>query len=84
VILTFSIYKIIKAILMKWSDNPLCCCLRLLVIAFIIGYVVWKINNKLLGKNLKLAQVIAATLVVTSLVYLVLGNAIHIYSEITR
>ncbi|CAC9448813.1 hypothetical protein BSPLISOX_2922 [uncultured Gammaproteobacteria bacterium] len=47
--------------------------LRLLVIAFIIGYVVWKINNKLLGKNLKLAQVIAATLVVTSLVYLVLG-----------
>jgi hypothetical protein len=34
---------------------------------------VWKINNKLLGKNLKLAQVIAATLVVTSLVYLVLG-----------
>ncbi|CAC9647768.1 hypothetical protein [bacterium endosymbiont of Bathymodiolus sp. 5 South] len=47
--------------------------LRLLVIAFIIGYVVWKINNKLLGKNLKLAQVIAAALVVTSLVYLVLG-----------
>jgi predicted PurR-regulated permease PerM len=47
--------------------------LRLLVIAFIIGYVVWKINNKLLGKNLKLAQVIAATLVVISLVYLVLG-----------
>jgi hypothetical protein len=40
--------------------------LRLLVIAFIIGYVVWKINNKLLGKNLKLAQVIAAALVETS------------------
>lgn len=47
--------------------------LRLLVIALIIGYVVWIVNNKLLGKNLKLARVIATTLVTTSLVYLVLG-----------
>ncbi len=47
--------------------------LRLLVIALIIGYIVWIVNNRLLGKNLKLARVIAATLVTTSLVYLVLG-----------
>lgn len=47
--------------------------LRLLVIALIIGYIVWIVNNKLLGKNLKLARVIATTLVTTSLVYLILG-----------
>ncbi len=47
--------------------------LRLLLIALVVGYLVWTINNKLLGKNLKLARVIAATLVITSLVYLVLG-----------
>ncbi len=47
--------------------------LRLLLIALVVGYLVWAVNNKLLGKNLKLARVIAATLVVTSVVYLVLG-----------
>jgi hypothetical protein len=31
------------------------------------------VNNRLLGKNLKLARVIAATLATTSLVYLVFG-----------
>ncbi len=48
--------------------------LRLLIIAFIIAYIIWFVNNKILGKNLKIARVIAATLVVTSLVYLVLGS----------
>jgi len=48
--------------------------LRLLIIAFIIAYIIWFVNNRILGKNLKIARVIAATLVVTSLVYLVLGS----------
>ncbi|HAY41204.1 MAG TPA: hypothetical protein DCX64_02920 [Gammaproteobacteria bacterium] len=47
--------------------------IRLLIIAFVIGYFVWFIGNRILGKNLALARVIAATLVITSLVYLSLG-----------
>ncbi|WP_201340154.1 hypothetical protein [Isorropodon fossajaponicum symbiont] len=48
--------------------------IRILIIAFVIGYFVWWINNRVLGKNLKIARVIAATLVVTSVVYLLLGS----------
>jgi hypothetical protein len=47
--------------------------IRLLIIAFVIGYFVWFINNRILGKNLAFARVIAATLVITSIVYLLLG-----------
>ena len=47
--------------------------IRILIIAFVIGYVVWFVNNRILGKNLALARVISATLVITSLVYLLLG-----------
>ena len=36
--------------------------IRILIIAFIIGYVVWFVNNRILGKNLALARVIAMTL----------------------
>ncbi|MBT7128051.1 MAG: hypothetical protein HN946_05240, partial [Candidatus Thioglobus sp.] len=42
---------------------------RLLIIAFVIGYCVWFVSNKVLGKNLKIARVIAATLVVTTAIY---------------
>ncbi|HIC39822.1 hypothetical protein MNB_SUP05-12-132 [hydrothermal vent metagenome] len=48
--------------------------IRILIIAFIIGYVVWFVNNRILGRNLALARVIAATLVITSVVYLLLGS----------
>ena len=44
--------------------------IRLLIIAFIVGYCVWFISNKVLGKNLKIARVIAATLIVTTVIYL--------------
>jgi uncharacterized membrane protein len=47
---------------------------RLLIIAFVIGYCIWFISNKVLGKNLKIARVIAATLVVTTAIYLLLGS----------
>jgi predicted PurR-regulated permease PerM len=47
---------------------------RILVIAFVIGYFVWWINNRVLGKNLKIARVIATTLVVISVIYLLLGS----------
>jgi uncharacterized membrane protein len=47
---------------------------RLLIIAFVIGYCVWFVSNKVLGKNLKIARVIAATLVVTTAIYLLLAS----------
>ncbi|WP_428087174.1 hypothetical protein [Candidatus Thioglobus sp.] len=47
--------------------------IRLLIIAFVVGYCVWFISNKVLGKNLKMARVIAVTLVATTAVYLLLG-----------
>ncbi|MDG2395732.1 hypothetical protein [Candidatus Thioglobus sp.] len=52
--------------------------IRLLIIAFLVGYCVWFVGNKLLGKNLKMARVIAATLVVTSVVYLLLGSLSYV------
>lgn len=52
--------------------------IRLLIIAFLVGYCVWFVGNKLLGKNLKMARVIAATLVVTSVVYLLLGGLSYV------
>ena len=48
--------------------------IRLLIIAFVVGYCVWFISNKVLGKNLKIARVIAATLIVTTVIYLLLGS----------
>jgi uncharacterized membrane protein len=48
--------------------------IRLLIIAFVIGYCVWFISNRVLGKNLKIARVIAATLIVTTVIYLLLGG----------
>jgi predicted PurR-regulated permease PerM len=48
--------------------------IRILVIAFVIGYFVWWINNQVLGKNLKIARVVATTLVVISVIYLLLGS----------
>jgi len=52
--------------------------IRLLIIAFLVGYCVWFVGNKLLGKNLKMARVIATTLVVTSVVYLLLGSLSYV------
>ncbi len=47
--------------------------LRILIAAFVIGYVIWFVNNRILGKNLLLTRVIAISLVSTSLIYLALG-----------
>ena len=47
--------------------------IRLLIVAFVIGYVIWFVNNRILGKNLALARVIAITLIATSAIYLVLA-----------
>lgn len=48
--------------------------LRILVVAVVIAYVVWFVSNRILGKNLALAKVIATTLVITSVIYLLLGG----------
>ncbi|MDB3870264.1 hypothetical protein N9351_05335 [Candidatus Thioglobus sp.] len=52
--------------------------IRLLIIAFVIGYCIWFVSNKVLGKNLKMARVIAATLVVTTIIYLLLGSLSYV------
>jgi hypothetical protein len=52
--------------------------IRILIIAFVIGYCVWFISNKVLGKNLKIARVMATTLVTTLVVYLLLGILSHL------
>ena len=52
--------------------------IRLLIIAFVIGYCVWFVSNKVLGKNLKMARGIAATLVVTTIIYLLLGSLSYV------
>ncbi|MBC8494006.1 MAG: hypothetical protein H8D41_04375 [bacterium] len=52
--------------------------IRLLIIAVVIGYCVWFVSNKVLGKNLKMARVIAATLVVTTVIYLLLGSLSYV------
>jgi hypothetical protein len=52
--------------------------IRILIIAFVVGYCVWFISNKVLGKNLKIARVLATTLVATSVVYLLLGILSHL------
>ena len=52
--------------------------IRLLIIAFVIGYCVWFVSNKVLGKNLKIARVIAATLVATTVIYLLLGSLSYV------
>lgn len=48
--------------------------LRILVVAVVIAYIVWFVSNRILGKNLALAKVIATTLVITSVIYLLLGG----------
>lgn len=47
--------------------------IRILIIIFVIGYVVWFVNTRILGRNLALAKVIASTLVITSLLYVFLA-----------
>ena len=48
--------------------------LRILIIAVLLGFVIWFINNRILGRNYTLAKIVAITLVITSLSYIVLGT----------
>ncbi len=48
--------------------------IRILIIALVIGTIVWFVNNKILGKNLVFARVISVTLIVTGIIYLLLGG----------
>ncbi|NYT26552.1 hypothetical protein [Candidatus Thiodubiliella endoseptemdiera] len=52
--------------------------IRILIITFVVAYVIWFISNRVLGKNLTLAKVVAVTLVATSAVYLLLGILSHL------
>lgn len=55
--------------------------IRLLIIAFIVAYIIWFVNNKILGKNLALAKVVAVTLMATSVVYLLLAILSHFVEQ---
>lgn len=55
--------------------------IRLLIIAFVAAYVIWFVNNRILGKNLAFVKVIAATLVGTSVVYLLLSILSHLVEK---
>jgi len=48
--------------------------LRILIVAVLLGFAIWFINNKILGRNYTLAKIIAITLVITSLSYIFLGT----------
>ncbi len=48
--------------------------IRILIAVFVIAWIVWWVNNRLLGKNLALARVIAVTLVITSVIYVLLAS----------
>jgi len=52
--------------------------IRVLITIFVIAYIVWFISNRILGKNLGLAKVIATTLVAVSMIYLTLGVLSHL------
>ena len=56
--------------------------IRILIVVFILSYVVWLINNRILGKNMTLAKVIAIMLVITSVVYLMLGSLSYLIEGI--
>lgn len=40
---------------------------RILIIIFVISYFIWLINNRILGKNIALARVIAAVLLISGI-----------------
>ncbi|CAB9541585.1 hypothetical protein [uncultured Gammaproteobacteria bacterium] len=48
--------------------------IRILIVVFILSYIIWLINNRILGNNLALTKVIATMLVTTSVVYLMLAS----------
>jgi hypothetical protein len=48
--------------------------LRILIIAVLLGFAIWFINNKILGRNYTLVKIIAITLLITSLSYIFLGT----------
>lgn len=47
--------------------------LRILIAAFVIGYVVWFVSNRILGKNLILSRVMLISLLITGLIYSLLA-----------
>ncbi len=52
--------------------------IRVLAIAFIIGYLIWFVNYKMLGKNLGLAKVVAVVLVFVSVMMVLLSVLSHL------
>ena len=48
--------------------------LRLLLVAFIVSYVVWFFNTRIMGKNLSLYKVISWVLLATVAIYIFLAG----------
>ena len=48
--------------------------LRLLIVAFIVSYVIWFFNNRIMGKSLSLYKVTSWVLVATVAIYIFLAG----------
>ena len=48
--------------------------LRLLIVAFIVSYVIWFINTRIMGKSLSLYKVTSWVLVATVAIYIFLAG----------
>jgi len=48
--------------------------LRLLIVAFIVSYVIWFFNTRIMGKNLSLYKVTSWVLVATVVIYVFLAG----------
>jgi len=48
--------------------------LRLLLVAFIVSYVIWFFNTRIMGKNLSLYKVISWVLLATVAIYIFLAG----------
>ena len=53
--------------------------LRLLIVAFIVSYVIWFFNTRIMGKNLSLYKVTSWVLVATVAIYIFLVGLSYLF-----
>ena len=53
--------------------------LRLLIVAFIVSYVIWFFNTRIMGKNLSLYKVTSWVLVATVAIYVFLVGLSYLF-----
>lgn len=55
--------------------------LRLVIIAFIISYLLWFVNNKIFNKNTAFSKIISISLLITLIVYFLLTALSHLLEQ---